>query len=487
MIEHLVVSTAVLVAALLAARFIPMTARTRYALLLCALLKLAVPTAVFDLVPATVIPAAFRTFGGGTAATVTADAPRTNWFAIAYGVIAALLLARWLLLRARTISAALRNPSPASQRELDAVRDARIALRLRTAIDVVRSPLCEAPAVLRTIRPVIILPARGCDELEDDELRSLVLHECAHVARYDNVAALLQALATSIFWLHPLVWLTSGVLTTAREQACDEAVAEEMKGTESYLGAMTKVCFAIAAPRTAGVSCMASSNLKERTEHLMGYESIKRRALPHRGIVAASVLVLAFSTVALATHGGHGGHAGSGYKLHHDIRQTESGDILFQLEVSDSKGNLIVAPQVQTRPNEPATLRSGSEAGGMTRDIRIDVRGTHEAGEIKLEVTENGTAVHTTTTKYKHSSKAKHSQFTGEPISISVLDADIRDLMNTFSALTGSKIVVEPQAADARITLDVKGTPWDEVLDRIARENGLTITIEGKIIRVSKK
>lgn len=485
MIEHLVVTTAVLLGALLAARFVPMTARTRYALLLCALLKLAVPTAVFDLVPATVIPAAFRTFGGGTAATVVADAPRTNWFAIAYGVIAALILARWLLLRARTVSAALRNPAPASQREIDAVRDARVALRLRTAIDVVRSPLCEAPAVLRTIRPVIILPSRGCDDLEDDELRSLVLHECAHVSRHDNFASLLQALATSIFWLHPLVWLTSRALTNAREQACDEAVAEEMKGTDSYLGAMTKICFAIAAPRTAGVSCMASSNLKERTEHLMSYESIKRRALPHRIIVAASIVVLAFSTVALATHGGH---SGGGYKLQHDIRQTDSGDILFQLEVSDSKGNLVAAPQVQTRPNEPATLRSSSEAGGLTRDIRIEVRGTHETGEIKLEVTENGSVVHTTNTTYKQSGSAKQgSEFTGEPITIDVLNADIKDLMNTFSALTGSKIVVEPNAADARITITAKGTPWDEVLDRIARENGLTITIEGKIIRVSKK
>ena len=299
MIEHLIVSSVVLAVALAAARFLPLTARTRYVVLLCGIAKFAVPTAVFHMVPVEVIPTALRTFGGDAPATIGAQpAPRFEWLPIAWGAIALLLIMRWLLLRSRTVSAALRSPAPASAREVAAVREARAAMRIGVAVDAIRSPICEAPAVLRVIRPVIVLPSQGCDDLTDDELRSLVLHECAHVARHDNLASMLQALATSLLWFHPLVWMASHALTIAREEACDEAVADAMHGSDAYVSALTKVCRAIIAPRTAGASCMASAKIKERMEHLMSYETIKGKAWSHRAILALGVLVIALSTFA---------------------------------------------------------------------------------------------------------------------------------------------------------------------------------------------
>jgi beta-lactamase regulating signal transducer with metallopeptidase domain len=301
-IEHLIVSTVVLAVAMLAARFLPMTARTRYAVLLCGIAKFAVPTAVFRFVPVEVIPTALRTFGGATPATIGADpTPRFEWLPIAWAAIALLLIGRWLLLRTRTVSAALRSPASASAREIAAVREARATMRIGVAVDAIRSPICEAPAVLRIVRPVIVLPSQGCDALTDDELRSLVLHECAHVARQDNLASVLQAFATSLLWFHPLVWMASRALTIAREEACDEAVADAMHGSDAYLSALTKVCQAILAPRTAGASCMASAKIKERMEHLMSYEMIKVKAWSHRAILVLGVLLIALSTFAATT------------------------------------------------------------------------------------------------------------------------------------------------------------------------------------------
>ncbi|HEU4889158.1 MAG TPA: M56 family metallopeptidase [Thermoanaerobaculia bacterium] len=301
MIEHLIVSTVVLAVAMAAARFLPLTARTRYAVLLCGIAKFAVPTAVFRFLPVEVIPAALRTFGGGAAATIGAQpAPRIEWIPIAWAAIALLLLARWLLLRTRTVSAALRSPAPASPREVAAVREARVTMRVGVAVDAIRSPICEAPAVLRIVRPVIVLPAHGCDDLAEDELRSLVLHECAHVARHDNLGSVLQALATSLLWFHPLVWMASHALTIAREEACDEAVADAMHDSAAYVSALTKICRTITAPRTAGASCMASAKIKERMEHLMSYETIKGKAWSHRVILVVGVLMIALSTFATA-------------------------------------------------------------------------------------------------------------------------------------------------------------------------------------------
>ena len=40
--------------------------------------------------------------------------------------------------------------------------------------------------------------------LDDDELESLLAHECPHVARRDNFIALIEALLRAVFWFNPL-------------------------------------------------------------------------------------------------------------------------------------------------------------------------------------------------------------------------------------------------------------------------------------------
>jgi beta-lactamase regulating signal transducer with metallopeptidase domain len=386
-IEHLIVSTVVLAVAMAAARVLPLTARTRYVVLLCGITKFAVPTAVFRFVPAEVIPAALRTFGGDGPATIGAQpAPRFEWLPVAWGAVALLLIVRWLLLRTRTVSAALRSPAPASAREVAAVHEARAAMRVGVAVDAIRSPICEAPAVLRVIRPVIVLPAQGCDDLTDDELRSLVLHECAHVARHDNLASMLQALATSLLWFHPLVWSASHALTIAREEACDEAVADAMHGSDAYVSALSKVCRTLIAPRTAGASCMASAKIKERMEHLMSYETIKGKAWSHRAILAMGVLVIALSTFAA------------------------------------------------TPPSESQDQKS----------------------------------------------------YDGQPISMKLKDADLRDVLKTFGELTGLNFDVASDVQGS-VTIEVVDVPWDKVLDDMLNEHGLVGTIDGNTIYVRNK
>jgi beta-lactamase regulating signal transducer with metallopeptidase domain len=472
--EHLLVSTAVLAIAMIAARFLPLTARTRYALLLCGIAKFAIPTAVFRFIPPAAVPMQLRTLGGGANAVVAETATRIPWIPLVWAAIALLLITRWLLLRSRTVTAALRSPSPASARELAAVRDARVAMRIRVAVDTIRSPICEAPAVLRVIRPVIVLPAHGCDDLSDDELRSLVLHECAHVARHDNLAAFLQAFGTSLLWFHPLLWLASRALTVTREEACDEAVADAMRDTDAYVSALTKICHAIAAPRTAGASCMASAKILERMEHLMSYESIKRNAWSHRAIVAMGVVVIALSTIAATAS---------------TPPQTEKYALTFTMDpvgtsllydftlTNRATGEVLLQPRLITQPGTPAMITSGNV------QIAI-VPKTDGSGIITLDVTENGTLVQHTVQTYAAGAAAR--KYTGEPISINLKNADIHDVLKTLGELTGLAIDVAPGISGS-VTIDMVGVPWDRVLDLMLQQNGLVAKIEGKTIHVTKE
>ena len=73
--------------------------------------------------------------------------------------------------------------------------------------------------------------------------------------------------------------------------------------------------------------------------------------------------------------------------------------------------------------------------------------------------------------------------FTGDPISLNLKDADIKDVLRTFAQLTGLNIAVDPNV-NGTVTVDFVDVPWDQALDLILRQNGLTFLLEGNVMRV---
>jgi len=79
---------------------------------------------------------------------------------------------------------------------------------------------------------------------------------------------------------------------------------------------------------------------------------------------------------------------------------------------------------------------------------------------------------------------SQEQQFTGEPISLSLKDADVRDVLKTFSALTQLNIIVDPGVGGS-VTVELRDVPWDQALDLILRINGLDYVLENNVLRVA--
>lgn len=73
--------------------------------------------------------------------------------------------------------------------------------------------------------------------------------------------------------------------------------------------------------------------------------------------------------------------------------------------------------------------------------------------------------------------------FTGEPIDLELSNADIKDVLRTFAQLTGLNIAIDPNVA-GQVTVSFDDVPWDQALELILRQNGLTYTINGNVMRV---
>ena len=122
------------------------------------------------------------------------------------------------------------NKSPAvksAQVEV-CVEKLRQRLGIRSLVRVKVSARPVGPAVIGVIRPTILLPLAMIENKTDTEIEPLIAHELIHVRRGDLWWAMLQMVATVLFWFHPLVWVASKMLTRESERCCDEETIAEL-------------------------------------------------------------------------------------------------------------------------------------------------------------------------------------------------------------------------------------------------------------------
>jgi hypothetical protein len=76
--------------------------------------------------------------------------------------------------------------------------------------------------------------------------------------------------------------------------------------------------------------------------------------------------------------------------------------------------------------------------------------------------------------------------FSGEPISINLKDADIKDVLRTFSRLTGLNIVTDSDVSGA-VTVNLDNVPWDQALDVILTSHSLGYVVQSNVMRVARR
>src|SRR2546427_11504490 len=85
------------------------------------------------------------------------------------------------------------------------LQECQRAIGMRRTINIVQTDQVRSPAVAGVMRPMLILPANF--NIPDDELRMILMHELAHIRRWDVLVDRLMLLVRDVHWFNPMAWL----------------------------------------------------------------------------------------------------------------------------------------------------------------------------------------------------------------------------------------------------------------------------------------
>ncbi len=90
-------------------------------------------------------------------------------------------------------------------------------------IALLKSSKCLIPFTYKIFKPTIVLPADS-DSWAQVKVRSVLIHELAHIRRKDHLLNNIARLICTIFWFIPPIWIAYSYLHNEQEKACDSFV-----------------------------------------------------------------------------------------------------------------------------------------------------------------------------------------------------------------------------------------------------------------------
>jgi beta-lactamase regulating signal transducer with metallopeptidase domain len=167
-------------------------------------------------------------------------------------------------------------------------------LKLRRGVRTFLSNEVSMPFSCGVLRPLIVLPGSAAD-WPGARKRNILLHELAHVARWDYVIHIAAGLICAVYWINPLVWFAAKRNAMERERACDDLVIERIPSTV-YAEELLHIARS-QVERMVPVRAVAMAAKEDLTERIRGVMSsgVSRNPVHWTGVFLICAFTLALT------------------------------------------------------------------------------------------------------------------------------------------------------------------------------------------------
>jgi beta-lactamase regulating signal transducer with metallopeptidase domain len=225
----------------------------------------------------------------------------TIWFVGATLVLLRLALGTWQVGRLARVGSRVEDGAWLSLTQ-------RLANRLGVSrpLTLLRGDRLAVPVTWGIVYPAVLLP-QDADNWTEEQRRFVLVHEMAHVKRFDALTQLLAQFAVALFWFDPLVWVAARQMRVEREHACDDYVLRDGTTPSLYAGELLEMVRNIgtpshdnAAPAFAALAMARRSEFEGRMLAILD-PRLDRNTLNRRGafMTAGIVAVLTLPLAAL--------------------------------------------------------------------------------------------------------------------------------------------------------------------------------------------
>lgn len=170
-------------------------------------------------------------------------------------------------------------------------------LKLGRSVKTFESARGTVPAVFGVLRPYLVVPDNWRD-WSDEQRTCILLHELAHVKRFDVATQFLGRLAMMVYWFNPLAWCAVRRLRIERELACDDCVLTSGQRASDYAEQLLRTLKLYRMERfTPGVAMAHSARLDQRVLAIL--DQTRCRLPMSRTMVGVGVLCAVSMTAVL--------------------------------------------------------------------------------------------------------------------------------------------------------------------------------------------
>ena len=118
---------------------------------------------------------------------------------------------------------------------------AALDLRRGRPVALGASARVRVPCAIGFVRPMIVVPTALADALEPADLTRVIVHEHAHLRRYDDWLNAAQRIVGALLFFHPVLHDVARRIDFEREVACDDVVLHAIGHPLAYAECLTNI------------------------------------------------------------------------------------------------------------------------------------------------------------------------------------------------------------------------------------------------------
>ncbi len=119
--------------------------------------------------------------------------------------------------------------------------DVTAQLKINKAIQFHISSIVNVPLVIGYLKPVVLFPLALINQLDNDQVEAILIHELSHIRRNDFLLNLIKTAIETLLFYNPFVWMAGRFIHIEREHACDDLVLKITGKPLNYAHALLKL------------------------------------------------------------------------------------------------------------------------------------------------------------------------------------------------------------------------------------------------------